>query len=139
MNFASILSMLKIAWPIISFVISLLSGLHAASAHAAAAAHVPGTDTVSAQATHVLGAGGLAGAAFLAGTAGVVSNHRAAASAPSKAPEGVDPVLHQYDVTHSALVAAGASDAEFDGLNALIKARKNRPKVGLATDTRNTA
>jgi hypothetical protein len=139
MSFASIVGFLRVAWPIISFIVSLLAGVHAAGAHADALAHKPGTDSVSQQATNVLGVGALSGVALIAGAAGVVSNHRAAASAPSVAPTGVDPVLHQYDVTHSALVTAGASDAEFDGLNVLIKARKNRTRPDIAPDTRNTA
>ncbi len=129
MTFASIVTVLRVAWPILSFIVSLLSGLHASSSHTAAVNHVAGADGVSQQATHVLGAGALSGVAFLAGAAGVVSNHRAAASAPSVAPAGVNQVLHQMDVLHSAmLVDNDTTEAELNGLNALVIARKkNKP------------
>jgi hypothetical protein len=130
----SILNFGKTWWPVASFIISLLSGLHAMGAHKDAVNHVAGADSVSAQATHVLGVGGIAGAAFIAGVAGVASNHRAAVNAPSKAPEGVSQVLHQMDVLHSAmLVDPQTTEAELNGLNALVIARKKlRPPLQLA-------
>lgn len=120
----SILGSAKVWWPILSLVISLVSGMHAASSKAAAQS---GDVSVSSQEVHVIGAGALSGVALLAGAAGVVSNHKSAATAPSVAPAGVDPVLHQLDVAHSALIKANATDAEFNGLNELIKLRKNKP------------
>ena len=128
MTLASVLSFLRVAWPILSFVVSLLSGIHAAGAHADALAHKDGADTISAQAVHVLGAGGISGVTLLAGAAGVAMNHARAVAAPSKPPPGVSPVLHQMDVLHSVMLEDPMTTAgELDGLNNLIKSRMKTP------------
>jgi hypothetical protein len=77
------------------------------------------------QAVNVAGAGLLGSALIVAGAAGVASNHKAASSAPSKAPEGVDPVLHQESVLHAAMIAdPAATPEEFNKLNELVLIRK---------------
>lgn len=117
---ASFLTLVKTWWPIVSMIVSLLSGMHAASSKAAAS---DGSMSITAQATHVLGAGALSGVALIAGAAGVISNHRAAAAAPSKPAAGVDPIAHQLSVTHTIMVENGGTPAEFDQLNTLVKGR----------------
>lgn len=133
--FTAFVSFLKVAWPIISMLLGAWSAAHANASRVEAQ---DGSMSISDQAVHVAGAGVVGAGLMLAGATGVVSNHRAAASAPSVAQAGVDPVLHQLDVVHSAMIAAQSSDEEFDGLNELVKLRSNRNKPANATTTRNT-
>jgi hypothetical protein len=124
MSAATIFTFVKTAWPVISFALSMLSALHASSVHAAS---VDGSVSVQDQLVHVIGGGSASLITFLAGTVGMFTNHRAAEAAPAKAPEGIDPVLHQLSVAHSIMLQTGTTDSELDELNNLVKARR-KPK-----------
>lgn len=120
----SFLGFLRTAWPIVTLLISLWSGMHAATNRAYGLAHVDGAESLEFKGVHVAGAGALSIGALLATIAGGVSNHRSAVNAPSKAPAGVNPVAHQLDVLHSAMTAdSQTTDTELDILNTLVKGR----------------
>jgi len=117
---ATFLTLVKTWWPIISFAISMLSGMHAASAKTVANS---GGMSIESQATHVGGAGGLAAATFIAGVAGIATNHKAAVAAPSKPAPGVDPIAHELGVLHTILVENGGNQGEFDKLKEMVVGR----------------
>lgn len=126
----SILSFLKTAWPIITLLVSLWSGIHASAAHADAKNGLPQATSIEAQGVNVVGIGGLSAASLLATVWGFARNHVTLSVAPSVAPPGVDEILHRYDEAHTALMADPlAVDEDFDGLNTLIKSRKARNKA----------
>jgi hypothetical protein len=122
------LSFLKTAWPYISLVLSLLGGVHAASADA----KIPtGPETSLTQqadrATHVYGVGALAAAAGVAGLTGIGINHGKLKASPSVAPAGVDQVLHQLQIAYAAMVEEEGAGPDLADLNAIIIKRKARP------------
>lgn len=123
----SILSFLKVAWPYISLVLSMLGGVHAASADG----QIPkGPETSLSQqadrATHVYGVGALAAAAGVAGLTGIGMDRGKLKASPSVAPAGVSQVLHQLNVAYAAMVEEEGTGPDLDQLNTIIKSRKSR-------------
>ncbi len=113
---ATVLGWLKVAWPYISLVVSLLGGIHAGSAQVQIPSGPESSFSQQAErATHVYGVGGLAAAAGVAGVIGLRKGGKKAC-----------PVLKQLGTAYAAMLEEDGAGDDLTELNAIILKRKGR-------------